>query len=93
MIRFRTRNNRLPIEIRNWERIPINKGLCQTCNMLGDECHYLFECTIDDIEGKQYLKRYYYNNLSTFKLQKIMSSEKDFINLCNFCKTILSNIR
>jgi len=92
LIRFRTRNHRLPIEIGNWERIPINERLCLTCNKLGDEFQYLFECTIYDIERKQYLKRYYYNNPSTFKLQKLMSSEKDFIK-CKLCKTILSNIR
>jgi len=93
LIRFRTGNHRLPIEIGNWERIPINERMCQTCNKLEDEFHYLFECTIYDRERKQYLKRYYYNNPSTFKLQKLMSSEKDFINLCKFCKTILSNNR
>jgi len=86
MIRFRTRNHRLPIEIGNWERTPINERLFQTCNRLGDEFHYLFECTIYDRERKQYLQRYYYNNPSTFKLQKLMSSEKDFINLCTFVK-------
>ena len=86
MIRFRTRNHRLPIQI-----IQIgNERLCQTCKKLGYKFHFLFECTIYDRERKQYLKRYCYNNPSTFKLQKLMSSKKDFINLCKFCKTILS---
>ena len=53
MIRFRTWNHRLPIEIGNWERIPIHERLCQTCNWLGDEFNYLFECTIYDRERKQ----------------------------------------
>jgi len=90
MIRFRARNHRLPIEIENWERIPINERLCQTCNRQGDEFHYLFECTIYDRERKQNLKRYFHNNPSTFKLQKLMSNKKDLLNLCKFCKTILS---
>ena len=53
MIRFRTRNHCLHFEIRNWERIPINERLCQTCNRLDDEFHHLFECTINDRVQKQ----------------------------------------
>jgi len=53
IIRFRTRNHRCHIEIGNWERIPMNERLCQTCNRLGNECHFLFEGAIYDRERKQ----------------------------------------
>ena len=86
MIRFRTQNHRLPIEIGNWERITINERLCQTCNKLGDEFHYLFEYTIYDRERKQYVKRYYYNNPNTFKLQKLKLIK---INLSLSCICII----
>ena len=58
MISFRTRNHRLPFEIGYWERIPINERLCQTCNRIGNELQYLFECIIYDRERKKYLKCY-----------------------------------
>jgi hypothetical protein len=45
--RFRTSNHRLPIEIGQWQNINRENRVCNSCRgrELGDEFHYLFECT------------------------------------------------
>lgn len=73
--RFRTRNHRLPIEIGNWNRTPVNERYCTTCvNKLGDEFHYLFECSLFNSLRKKYIKNYFYIRPSTFKLDKLMTT-------------------
>jgi len=74
-LKLRTRNHRLPIETGRWIRTPQNERLCLNCNKLGDEYHYLFECSIFDNERKDLIKRYfYYRNPSTLKLQQLMNT-------------------
>lgn len=95
-IKFRTRNHRLPIETRNWSRIPINQIFCNTCqNNIGDEFHYLFECKQFDVERRINLKRYYYSRPNMFKLEKLMCSpsKSEFQKLCKFVKIILKTVR
>ena len=43
--RFRLGSHRLPIETGRWQRIPRLERVCPLCNVLGDEHHFLFECT------------------------------------------------
>ena len=92
LIRFRTRNHRLPIETGNWNRTPINDRKCQTCNKIGDEFHFLFECVTLENERKQYIKPYFYRHPNMFKLEKLFNtnSKKVFLNLCKMIKTILN---
>ena len=47
LCRFRTSNHRLPIEIGPWENINRENKVCNFCQgrKLGEEFHYLFECT------------------------------------------------
>ena len=38
MIKFQTRNNKLPVEIGRWNKVPINQRLCKLCSTdIGDE--------------------------------------------------------
>ena len=93
-IKFRTRNHRLPIKTGNWSRTPVNLRVCNFCqNTIGDEFHYLFECTQFSSERRIYIKPYYYNHPNMFKLEKLMcsSNKKDFFKLCKFVKIILQN--
>ena len=59
--RFRTTNNRLPIERGRWENVERSQRFCNLCtgNMLGDEFHYLLECTYFTEERKKYLIKFY----------------------------------
>ena len=45
LLRFRTRNHKLPIEVGRWRRIPRENRKCHLCNLdIGDEYHYLLVC-------------------------------------------------
>ena len=46
IIRFRTTNHKLPVEIGRWSNVPPDERTCTTCsrNCLGDELHYLLDC-------------------------------------------------
>ena len=44
IIKFRLGNHFLPIETGRWTRRPREERVCETCDVLGDEKHMLFEC-------------------------------------------------
>ena len=43
--RFRLGSHRLPIETGRWSGLQRCQRLCPKCNVLGDEYHFLFDCT------------------------------------------------
>ena len=56
MIKFRTRNHKLPVETGNWTRTPLEQRKCTRCDRnIGDEYHYLLECPILSLQRKKYL--------------------------------------
>ena len=96
LIRFRTRNHKLPIETGSWGRIPVNLRVCESCrNKVGDEYHFLFECDVFESERKKLIKKYYFNHSNTFKIEKLLNTRNktEFTNLCKFIKIILMRIR
>ena len=94
LIRFRTRNQRLPIEVGRWSGIQINQRLCSFCNDLGNEFHYLMTCKHFELERKHYLKRYYYIPPNIVKFGQLMNMRKavDLKNLCRFIKIITKQV-
>ena len=48
IIRFRLGSHHLPIETGRWSRVPRNERLCNSCHVLGDEKHALFDCSAVD---------------------------------------------
>lgn len=47
VIKFRTRNNRLPVETGSWYRTKPHQRKCTLCNYIGsigDEFHYTLKC-------------------------------------------------
>lgn len=49
LTRFRTSSNRLEVETGRWQKpnpIPYNERLCNSCRVLGDEFHFIFECKL-----------------------------------------------
>ena len=42
--RFRLGSHNLPIETGRWLRIPRDDRLCKSCNILGDEHHFIYSC-------------------------------------------------
>ena len=94
--RFRTTNNRLPIERGRWENVDRLQRFCNLCtgNMLGDEFHYLLECTYMYFteERKKYLPKFYLRHVNISKFQKLMSTEnlKLLKQLSRFISIVLS---
>ena len=62
IIKFRTCNFKLPIEVGRWQNLPIDDRKCTLCNLhdVGDDFHYLLKCTFFENERKHFLKPYYY---------------------------------
>ena len=46
MVRFRTANHKLPIELGRWNNIEYDERKCDLCDQrsIGDQSHYLLEC-------------------------------------------------
>ena len=58
MFKFRTCNHRLPVETGRFRNIPHHERLCTLCsNDVGDEYHYLMECSFFRNERKKFLDR------------------------------------
>ena len=94
MIKFRTANHKLPIEVGRWENIVYEERKCNFCdkNDLGDEFHYLFICSYFQNERKDLLKRYYYLRTNIIKYQELMNckNKQVLLNLSKFMKLIMS---
>ena len=82
LCRFRTTNNKLPIETGQWQNIPRENRKCKLCNrsQIGDEYHYIYECNYFNQKRKQSLSKYFIYRHNVIKV-----SEK-FLNLCQVKK-------
>ena len=77
LCRFRTTNHRLSIEVGRWKQIIRENRFCHLCSRreLGDEYHYVFECTEFVNERKLYFDFVYINRHSIIKYNNLMSSK------------------
>ena len=84
LVKFRTLNHRLPIEVGRWRNIIRENRICNLCNgrNLGDEFHYLFECPSLSNERKKYLESHFINRPNILKLCNLMNSKSVSV-LCN----------
>ena len=46
VIRFRVGSHRLPIETGRWSRKKREERLCEECKVMGDEAHYVYNCSL-----------------------------------------------
>ena len=90
--RFRTTNHHLPVETGRWNNIEIKDRICNLCNSnkIGDEFHYILECTALSDKRKELLPKYYLKAQNTVKFNQIMSCKKINLlrKLCRFIKYI-----
>ena len=95
LIKFRTRNHKLPIEFNSWTKNfkPENERKCVICDLndLGDEYHYVMICPVFREIREIYLKKYYRNRPSVFKFTTLMQSKnhKIMTNLAKFIREIM----
>ena len=63
-IRLRLSSHSMPIETGRWRLVARENRLCETCNTLGDEKHYIYHCpnidrtNINDIPEFKALDKY-----------------------------------
>jgi hypothetical protein len=91
LCRFRTANNKLPIEIGRWNNTNRNKRMCTHCNKneLDDEFHYILDCPFFEQDRTIYIPKYYYSRPTILKYKLLFSSKKksELIKLSKFIIT------
>ena len=87
LCKFRTGNVKLPIETGRWFNIERDDRICHLCNSdVGDEFHYIFNCTSLSAERNEYIPSYYTNRASAFSFFHLFSTKKKKKLLCKLCK-------
>ncbi len=92
LVRFRTRNHRLPVETGSWVGLELQQRKCPFCpSYVGDEYHYIFECMKFGACRKKFLPEKIRRHPNTFKLDLIMNTENKFLlhSLYILIKTIM----
>ena len=94
LIRFRTGNHKFPIETGRFNNIPIENRKCTYCNRLGDEFHYLLECTKFRLIRNKYIDEKYHIRPNMQKYQKLMNCKNldQIENLATFAMIIMKHI-
>ena len=84
---FRTGNVKLPIETGRWFNIERDDRICHLCNSdVGDEFHYIFNCTSLSAERNEYIPSYSTNGASAFSFFHLFSTNQKKSLLCKLCK-------
>ena len=82
--KIRLSSHRLHIESGRWKRphsTPRENRVCFHCNILEDEFHFIFECSLYDDERCLFIKPYFRRSYSMFKLIELFqSSNKGTLN-------------
>ena len=89
--RFRCRNTRLPVVIGSYNNVEYIQRVCKMCTRgeIGDEYHYLFNCTFFSQQRSQFLKSFYYKNPSSEKFENLFTvSENSMVKLAKFIMSI-----
>ena len=87
LLKFRTLNMKLPIETGRWQNLERENRKCSLCdsNDIGDEYHYIFNCSVFNDCRKQCIKFHYRNR--PVKFHDLMNS-KSCSKLNKLCKLI-----
>ena len=94
-MKFRCRNYKLPIVTGLYSNTPLEERICTlcNCNAIGDEFHYIFNCTYFNAKRILYLGEFYFRHPSTEKMSMLFNSEGEILlNLCKFIEYIVKNI-
>ena len=77
MVRFRTYNHKLPIETGRWYNIELDERLCPLCpaNTLGDEYHYLLECSYFKTQKAKYIDKRFYKRPNMLLYRSLLTQQ------------------
>ena len=85
LIKIRTRNHKLPVEVGRWRRIPRDQRKCHLCDSdIGDEYHYILACKKLKELRKKYLDSRYLRRPNTMVFCILMNS-KNVLHLKKLC--------
>ena len=97
MCKLKCVNHYMPIVAGRYSNIPIDARICQICQMneIGDEFHYLFNCTFFSSQRTRHLKEYYYTQPSMYKMTQLFESSdfNEMLNLAKFSHIIMSHFK
>jgi hypothetical protein len=91
MCKFRCGSHKLPIEMGRFFSIDRSERICDLCNKeeLGDEFHYLFNCTFFKDERIKFIPEYLYNVPNTISFSELMNSDDKYV-LIGLSKIVMS---
>lgn len=93
LVKFRSGNHYLPIEVGRWEGIELNERTCCLCtsNSIGDEMHYLLVCPFFTELRELTIDSYYYTQPNIHKYKHLMTSThtNTLTKLSRFARTIM----
>ena len=78
LTKLRVSSHRLEIEAGRWTKpqiTPRENRLCKQCNLLEDEFHFLFECTLYSNIRQQHIKPYFTRRISMHKAIELCKTE------------------
>ena len=94
---FRCGNHKLPIVVGRYTGIPKTKRLCNLCDAesLGDEFHYIFQCTAFKKERTTYINEKFLKHPNTLTMEILFTSEDptSLSKLATFCSIIMASMR
>ena len=79
MFKFRTGNHKFPVEVGRWNGIDLSERKCNLClsNNIGDEFHYLLECTFFTAERRTHIGKYYYQRPNVIKYKQLLETTQE----------------
>ena len=75
LLKFRTSNHRLPVEVGRYTNIDRHNRLCPFCLATGDEFHFLFLCKHFKHARQKYIHRQYTDRPNMYKYYKLMNTD------------------
>ena len=99
LTKFRTCNNRLPVNVGRYTGVNREERICNLCNenAIADECHVLLKCSNDDLVRwrDMYIPSYYTLRPTNFKFVELVQNTNVNIltKLSVFIKLVMSKLR
>ena len=97
MVRFRTGNHKMPIETGRWLNIELSNRKCELCDKdtIGDEFHYLLECTFFQRDRERFVPLYYFRRPNMMKFNSLLNNHNEVClsNLGKFMGIIIKHFR
>jgi hypothetical protein len=77
LARFRTCNQKLPIETGRWNNVPRDQRICHPCGIvMGYEYHYIMKCSVFNESRRLYVPQVYIQRPKILKYYNLFSCEE-----------------